>query len=73
MPALEGSVLQLQKDLIRHCADLTADFADGLYGPVTETALRRFQTSYGLTPDGVLGSQTVAALAGPVTGACGEQ
>lgn len=66
-------MLQLQKDLIRHCADLTADFADGLYGPVTETALRRFQTSYGLTPDGVLGSQTVAALAGPVTGACGEQ
>jgi peptidoglycan hydrolase-like protein with peptidoglycan-binding domain len=35
---------------------------DGLYGPLTEGAVRRFQQTHGLTSDGVVGSQTWAEL-----------
>jgi len=41
---------------------------DGTYGPATTSALTRFQQAAGLTPDGVLGPKTLAALikrAGP--------
>lgn len=37
--------------------------ADGVFGPATENAVRDFQLSSGSTPDGVVGSQTRAALA----------
>ena len=36
--------------------------ADGAYGPSTENAVKAFQRSNGLTPDGVVGSQTWARL-----------
>ena len=35
---------------------------DGLYGPLTEGAVRRFQQAHGLTSDGVVGPQTRAEL-----------
>jgi N-acetylmuramoyl-L-alanine amidase len=35
---------------------------DGFYGPVTETAIRQFQTAQGLTSDGVVGSETYRSL-----------
>ena len=35
---------------------------DGIFGPKTEQALRRFQTSEGLTPDGIAGRETHRAL-----------
>ncbi|MGW5780362.1 D-Ala-D-Ala carboxypeptidase family metallohydrolase [Streptomyces sp. NPDC003863] len=35
---------------------------DGDFGPGTEAALRRFQAAYGLTVDGVAGSQTFSRL-----------
>jgi peptidoglycan hydrolase-like protein with peptidoglycan-binding domain len=36
--------------------------ADGLYGPQTRRAVRRFQRAHGLTVDGIAGPQTLAAL-----------
>jgi peptidoglycan hydrolase-like protein with peptidoglycan-binding domain len=36
--------------------------ADGIYGPQTRRAVRRFQRAHGLTVDGVAGPQTLAAL-----------
>ena len=36
--------------------------ADGVYGPQTRRAVRRFQRSQGLTVDGIAGPQTLAAL-----------
>jgi hypothetical protein len=36
--------------------------ADGIAGPQTRRALKRFQRAHGLTPDGVAGPATVAAL-----------
>lgn len=35
---------------------------DGVYGPVTEGAVRRFQQAHGLAIDGIAGPQTEAAL-----------
>ena len=36
--------------------------ADGVYGPQTRKAVRRFQRANGLTVDGIAGPQTLAAL-----------
>jgi lysozyme family protein len=36
--------------------------ADGDYGAATQAEVEKFQTSKGLTPDGVVGQQTLAAL-----------
>ena len=36
--------------------------ADGVYGPQTRRAVRRFQRAHGLTVDGIAGPQTLEAL-----------
>ncbi len=36
--------------------------ADGIFGPLTEEAVKAFQKSKGLTPDGIVGAKTWAAL-----------
>ena len=38
--------------------------SDGAFGPGTENAVRAFQRSRGLTPDGIVGAQTWGALLG---------
>ena len=35
---------------------------DGVYGPLTEVQVKRFQTARGLTPDGIVGRMTWRAL-----------
>lgn len=41
---------------------------DGVYGPLTKQAVQRFQSDKGLTIDGIVGSNTWAALmGGPIT------
>lgn len=49
-----NEVRQLQAKL--NCA------VDGIFGPMTEEAVKHFQKSHGLTPDGIVGSKTWAAL-----------
>ena len=38
--------------------------ADGIFGPKTEDAVRRFQERAGLAVDGIAGPRTMAALSG---------
>jgi hypothetical protein len=42
--------------------------ADGSFGPTTKSAVQSFQSNQGLTPDGVVGEQTLAALKQAVGG-----
>lgn len=52
-----ANVLALQKAL-----GLTGEVADGVFGAATQTAVTTFQESKGLSPDGVAGPATLAAL-----------
>jgi peptidoglycan hydrolase-like protein with peptidoglycan-binding domain len=47
--------------------------ADGVYGPQTRRAVRRFQRSHGLTVDGIAGPQTLAALGLTARGASAQE
>jgi len=54
-------VMQLQQQL--GALGFDAGWVDGIFGPDTEAALRDFQQNQGLTPDGILGRDTVTCLA----------
>ena len=41
---------------------------DGIYGPKTETAVRKFQQKNGLTPDGIAGPATLQKIGLPTGG-----
>lgn len=57
----DGCVTELQSLLNRQGAHLAVD---GSFGPLTLAAVEGFQASYGISVDGVVGSQTKAALYG---------
>lgn len=60
-PMLRGDdVIDLQGRL--NALGFDAGREDGILGPETEIALRRFQREYGLEPDGVCGPATIIAL-----------
>lgn len=61
MPYFHGSdVLQLQKAL--GSLGFQVYHYDGIFGPSTELALRKFQINMGLPNDGIAGSQTFTAI-----------
>ena len=43
---------------------ITGNNADGVFGPMTEAAVRRFQRRKGLVPDGIIGPKTWTLLLG---------
>lgn len=61
-----AAVLAMQKNLARVYfypdKDAKAHGCDGIYGPKTEDAVRRFQLMHELTADGIYGSQTAETL-----------
>jgi N-acetylmuramoyl-L-alanine amidase len=60
-PFLKGKdVLELQK--ILKSFGFNPGPLDGIFGPLTEKAVREFQMSAGLAPDGIVGPQTLEKL-----------
>ena len=55
------AVVNLQRLLTMHGIAVATD---GVFGPLTEAAVRRFQASAGLVVDGIVGAHTWAALIG---------
>jgi peptidoglycan hydrolase-like protein with peptidoglycan-binding domain len=58
-PELKGDVRALQQALNTQGSAL---LADGVFGPETEAAVRRFQRAHGLLDHGVVGPLTWTAL-----------
>ena len=59
------SVFLIQRDLNRISQNFPAIpkiAADGIYGPMTEAAVRKFQSVFGLEPDGIVGRNTWYAI-----------
>jgi hypothetical protein len=54
----KGAVKRAQKHLNRWNIGLTRPRPDGDFGPSTEKAVRQFQITHNLRPDGVIGNQT---------------
>ena len=59
-------VTLLQTKLIQRGFDCGRYGADGIFGAATENAVKDFQTSAGLDPDGVVGEKTWEALDGEI-------
>jgi peptidoglycan hydrolase-like protein with peptidoglycan-binding domain len=49
-------------DLVKQIQTALHVDADGVFGPGTEAALRKFQSAKGLVPDGIAGPRTWTAL-----------
>lgn len=59
-----NEVKKLQSSLKNAGYDVGEAGADGIYGPATERAVRRYQTDKGLKVDGIAGEQTQGSLLG---------
>lgn len=64
-PMMRGAdIINVQKALITHGCSVGATGADGVFGRNSDSAVRAFQRSKGLTADGIVGKNTCAALGG---------
>lgn len=61
---------EIQSRLVYHCSSIRHNFVDGRWGPNTERAIKKFQRSYGLSADGIVGQNTMRALRGARNGKC---
>jgi len=57
----EGEDVRILQERLRIAGFFTGN-STGIYGPITEEAVKRFQDAYNLAPDGVVGSATLAKL-----------
>jgi peptidoglycan hydrolase-like protein with peptidoglycan-binding domain len=60
-PGASGDVVRRAQRALRRTPNLGL-VVDGVFGPVTETAVKEFQEGAGLTVDGIVGPNTWAAL-----------
>lgn len=64
-PMMRGvDVINIQKSLIANGCSVGATGADGVFGRNSDSAVRAFQRSKGLTADGIVGRKTCEALGG---------
>jgi peptidoglycan hydrolase-like protein with peptidoglycan-binding domain len=56
-PGATGDAVRRLQRALRRTANLSVA-VDGIFGPVTETAVKEFQQGAGLTVDGIVGDQT---------------
>lgn len=67
-PGNQGVAVERLQIALDYC-DLHANLAiDGIYGPLTEAAVKALQTYKGITPDGIYGPVTATHMAWEVAG-----
>jgi peptidoglycan hydrolase-like protein with peptidoglycan-binding domain len=74
--AVSRAVSALQAELNSSCGVRAGIAQDGNFGPATKAALQRAQAKYGVTADGIYGTNTARALGWPIfdqSGGCGFQ
>ena len=53
-----------ERELVRALQEILHLHVDGIFGPLTEEAVKQYQQEHGLTPDGIVGPKTWSVLTG---------